>query len=239
MAQYHFSISHRLKHSKMGRDNHPRTRQTNKLARKSAQKVPYDRILIVTEGRKTEPNYFNEIRSSLRLSSTNIYVQYSQIGTCPLQVVKFAESLLISGDIHKQLAPLKFDRIYAVFDRDNHLNYQAALSYAASINNKHFNDEKRKVIFKAIPSVPNFELWLLIHYVDVLSPLTRHETLALLRKHIGNYNKGQNNIYAITNHLLPTAQSRANDLDKNGANGGVEPYTDVGKLVELLKALRI
>jgi hypothetical protein len=46
----------------MGRDNQPKERQKRQLARKIGNRSSYDRILIVSEGGKTEPNYFREIR---------------------------------------------------------------------------------------------------------------------------------------------------------------------------------
>jgi hypothetical protein len=73
----------------MGKDNQPKARQTKQLARKSGQREGYDRILIVSEGSKTEPLYLNEIRTKYRLSTTNVQVQHSQYGTSPLQVVEY------------------------------------------------------------------------------------------------------------------------------------------------------
>jgi len=40
----------------MARDNAPQERQRKQLERKRAQRASYDRILIVSEGSKTEPN---------------------------------------------------------------------------------------------------------------------------------------------------------------------------------------
>ena len=42
----------------MARDNSPRERQRKQLERKLGRRASYDRILIVSEGSKTEPNYF-------------------------------------------------------------------------------------------------------------------------------------------------------------------------------------
>jgi len=36
----------------MGRDNHPRMRQKEKIERKKANRASYDRVLIVCEGKK-------------------------------------------------------------------------------------------------------------------------------------------------------------------------------------------
>ena len=65
----------------MGKDNQPKHRQASELARKKAQRAPYDRILIVTEGSKTEPNYFNEIRVANKLRTANVQVEPSAFGT--------------------------------------------------------------------------------------------------------------------------------------------------------------
>ena len=53
----------------MGRDNSPRERQRRQLERKQNRRASYDRVLIVSEGSKTEPNYFKEIRAEFRLHS--------------------------------------------------------------------------------------------------------------------------------------------------------------------------
>ncbi len=75
----------------MARSNRSRVRKVGDLRRKQPTREPYDRILIVCEGKKTEPNYFEEIRKEARIPTAHIYVLHSQFGTQPLQVVKFAE----------------------------------------------------------------------------------------------------------------------------------------------------
>lgn len=107
----------------MGKDNQPKARQTKQLARKSGRREGYDRILIVSEGSKTEPLYLNEIRTKYRLSTTNVKVQHSQYGTSPLQVVEYAEHLLKNGDENKYIEPHAFEQVFVVFDRDDHITY--------------------------------------------------------------------------------------------------------------------
>jgi len=50
----------------MARDNTPKERQLKQLERKQGQRASDDRILIVSEGTKTEPNDFREIRVAYR-----------------------------------------------------------------------------------------------------------------------------------------------------------------------------
>lgn len=74
----------------MARENSPKNRQRAELERKQNKRASYDRILIVCEGEKTEPLYFDEIRQFYRLSTTNIKVRQSDYGTQPQKVVDFA-----------------------------------------------------------------------------------------------------------------------------------------------------
>ena len=77
----------------MARDNSPKERQQKQLERKQGRRASYDRILIVSEGSKTEPNYFLEIRATHRLHTANVEVQPSELGTAPIQVVQYAKEL--------------------------------------------------------------------------------------------------------------------------------------------------
>ena len=96
----------------MARDNSPKIRQKRQLERKRANLASHDRILIVSEGSKTEPNYFNEIRSFYRLSTANIEVRRSELGTAPIQVVEYAQSLFEQGDSHKKIQPRAFEQVF-------------------------------------------------------------------------------------------------------------------------------
>lgn len=161
----------------MGRGNSPRARQARHLQRRQGQRASHDRILIVSEGRRTEPNYFTEIRTAYRLHTANVKVLHSRLGTSPLQVVRYVEQLFIEGDTHARLVPRAFDRVFAVFDRDEHESYTNALHAAASLDGKLRNDNKQPVEFSAVASIPCFELWLLLHFEHIQSPIDRHEAL--------------------------------------------------------------
>jgi hypothetical protein len=61
----------------MGTDNlfHKRkARQAESLQRKKAKRDPYARILIVCEGKKTEPNYFKDLRKAFGLNPMNVVI---------------------------------------------------------------------------------------------------------------------------------------------------------------------
>lgn len=188
----------------MARDDSPQKRQL-KRAELKAKRAPYDRILIVTEGSKTEPLYFREIKAHLRLPSTNICVLPSKIGTDPLSVVEFAQQLFEKGDRHKNIEPRSFEKVFAVFDRDDHTTYFDALKKAKSLDGKMKNDEKKFISFKAIASVPCFEIWLLLHFEDVNTSVHRNEVFSRLKRHLPKYEKSSANIFEATRKNLQNA----------------------------------
>jgi len=128
----------------MGRDNAPKERQHKQLERKRQRhRARCDRILIVSEGSKTEPLYFDEIRIDSRLPVTNVTVSPGELGTEPIRVVQYAQYLFEAGDLHKGIEPRAFEHVYTVFDRDDHQTYFDALRLAESLDGKLRNDEKR------------------------------------------------------------------------------------------------
>lgn len=223
----------------MGRDNAPKERQRKQLERKLARRASYDRILIVSEGSKTEPNYFCEIRAAYRLHTANVEVRPGELGTAPIRVVQYAKELFENGDRHRHIPPRAFERVYVVFDRDDHDSYRDALSLAATLDGKLRNDNKQPIGFRAIASVPNFELWLLLHYEDIRAPIHRDEVMRRLRRHFPGYEKGVAGAFATTRDQLDIATQRARALaEKFNAYSDPEPYTAIVDLVLLLTTLR-
>lgn len=223
----------------MGRDNQAKDRQLRRKATKEARRASYARILIVTEGSKTEPLYLEEIRAAHQLHSANVEVQPGQLGTAPIQVVRYAQHLFEEGDLYKGIRPKSFDQVYAVFDRDDHDSYFNALSLAKSLDGKLRNDDRQVVRFKAITSVPSFELWLLLHYEDIQAPIHRDEVMARLKQHIPDYEKGAGGGFSTTRDRLETATQRAQALAVQfNAYTDPEPYTALHELVTMLTTLR-
>ena len=222
----------------MGRDNQPKDRQLRRKVAKVARRASYARILIVTEGSKTEPLYLEEIRAAHQLHSANVEVQPGQLGTAPSQVVRYAQQLFEEGDL-KGIRPKSFDQVYAVFDRDDHNSYFDALDVAKSLNGKLRNDEKQPVSFEAIASIPSFELWLLLHYENIQTPIHRDEVMARLKQCIPGYDKGVGGTFSTTRDRLATATQCAQALAaKFNAYSDPEPFTALHELVTLLTTLR-
>lgn len=225
----------------MGKDGQPKHRQAaRELLRRKAQRQPAERLLIVCEGAKTEPLYLGEIRQQLRLPSANVQVQPAAYGTEPLRIVEYAERLFTEGQRALGIHARSFDRVVVVFDRDEHHSYHAALQRFAALNGRLENDERVKVPFEAVVSVPCFELWLLLHFADVFAPLHCDEALGRLGAHVAGYTKGQGSHWAVTQDRLDVATARAEALLAAGhtAEDGTQPYTNMHELVHRLLHLK-
>jgi hypothetical protein len=201
------------------------------LKRRKAVRPPYDRVLIVCEGEKTEPNYFGEVRIAQRLSAAHVRVCHSALGTEPQQIVEFAEA--------EFLKTRAFERVYVVFDRDQHRTYANAISMAKARDKTLRNDEGKLVPFEAAVSVPCFEAWLLLHFADCQGALHRRDAHERLRVHIVGYDKGFVGTYAATVAQFDVAAARAGRLRERFARlPGDDVYTDVDLLVAHLLAQR-
>src|SRR2546425_12714951 len=99
-------------------------RSARVFRRRGATREPYDVVLIVCEGEKTEPEYLKGLQKLHRLSNANITIVPGD-GNDPVSIVKHALNAY-----HKTVGG--FDRVFCVFDRDGHANYQQALDLAAN-----------------------------------------------------------------------------------------------------------
>ena len=196
--------------------------------RRGPVREPYDRVLIVCEGKKTEPHYFGGLRLHYRLSSANIEITPAN-GTDPMSIVAFAEARLD-----------QYDRAFCVFDRDGHQNYDTAVARVAQ--SAKTNADK----LVAITSWPCFELWILLHFDYIAAPFNRAGTksscerlISELLKHVPNYTKGQRPIYDLLVSKTPDAIRHAVRLQReNRQTGSTNPSTRVHELVKYLVALR-
>jgi hypothetical protein len=213
----------------LGRDDHPRLRRARRIERRGATRPAFDRILIVTEGEKTEVNYFEEIRQHFRLPTASIRICPAD-GSNPLQVVRYASELCQQTR--------EWERVFAVIDRDDHAHYNEALRLAVELDGTHRNDERNPIAFKAIPSNPCFELWLLLHFQRSDAHIHRDDVMRRLRAHINGYEKGRAGAFAATLEALDVAYANAERLRARGEQPGQNPSTDVDTLVRLLTTLR-
>lgn len=211
-----------------------RARKAETLRRKLAKRAPYDVVLIVCEGLKTEPYYFSELRRHLRLSNANIVIADKKTGTDPLSVVNFAI------EKYRKEKDLPYDRVYCVFDKDKHTTYSAALD---KIKSTHL---KKGTSLHATTSVPCFEIWLLLHYVYTTRSFIAagnasncELVVSEIKHHISDYQKGSRDIYAKINNKMDAAITNAKKLEQFHKTSGTDnPSTKVYELVEYLQNLK-
>ncbi|MBI5192986.1 MAG: RloB domain-containing protein [Nitrospirae bacterium] len=219
----------------MGTDDlfHKRkARKLESLRREAAKRAPYDVVLIVCEGAKTEPYYFSGLREYLRLSNANIIIADNTKGSDPLSVVNCALK-----EFNKYP---HYDRVYCVFDRDKHTTYAAALDKIRS------TPLKNDAVLNAITSVPCFEIWLLIHYVYTTRSFSTaggasncELVVSEVKRHIPGYQKGSRSICAKLSDKVGSAIINAKKLESFHKNNGTDnPSTNVHELVEYLQNLK-
>jgi len=213
-------------------------------ARQKANRKPYDNVLIVCEGEKTEPYYFEEMRVYLDLDSTNIEIDGS-CGSSPKSVVNHAQKLFDS----ERASHGNYDRVFCVFDRDQHETFDYALDKISSINRALKKDGYSKEdVFTAIRSVPAFEYWFLLHFTPSTrpySPLVNKsvgdQVIDDLRVYLPDYEKKKEGMYkySIDNRLIDAAKAHSERIFKNSQNiGNINPSTNVHDLVKYLEKLK-
>jgi hypothetical protein len=157
----------------MGTDDLYKKRRQNRT-RKVGTRATRDRILIVCEGTKTEPNYFEGFRL------TN--VQIVGTGSNTHSVVKKALEEKRRAKRNKE----RFDQIWCVFDRDSFpsQNFNNAIAIAKQ------ND------IRVAYSNESFELWYLLHFHYYDSAMTRQQYCDKLSQLLNiNYQKNAKGIY--------------------------------------------
>jgi hypothetical protein len=220
----------------MGSDDlfHKRKAKTEKdLARKKASRASYDKVLIVCEGEKTEPNYFNELKDHYQLSTANVVVD-GRCGSDPWSIYEHAQQCAAQAKRDKD----PYDKVYCVFDKDKHATYQKTVD---AINQVKANRE-----FVAIISVPCFEYWLLLHFIYTTQPFVGVESgssgdqvIHELKKYLPAYQKSAKGIFT---QLLPSLNFAKANADRAlkaaNANQTDNPSTRVHQLVDYLQNLK-
>jgi len=221
----------------MGSDDlhHKRkAKQTKDLERRKAIRRRYDKVLIVCEGSKTEPLYFEELKDHYELDTANIKIS-GKCGSDPMSVLTHGEELY-QQEIDDCNEP--FDRVYCVFDKDTHHSYNQALNRI-----KHL---KPLDTFFATNSVPCFEVWLLLHFRYSGAPIVASgnksagdRALDELTRYLPNYKKGNSGTFIELLDKLPLAKTHAERLNLQcQASGTDNPTTLILDLVHYLQNLK-
>lgn len=209
--------------------------KTDKQLKRTINEIePYDRVLIVCEGEKTEPLYFEELKDFLKLSTANIKIT-GDCDSSPSKVVEYA--IQEYKENQKSSAP-NFDKVFCVFDRDGHSTFEGALL--------EIKKQKPKGVFEAITSTPCFEYWLLLHFTNTSSAFVKsgkksacEMVIKELEKHLPDYEKASEDTYPAVQENEDTAIMRSkNRLEDSILCESPNPSTNIHDLVEYLKNLK-
>ena len=148
----------------------------SKSRRKEATKELFYSFLIVSEGTRTEPEYFRHFTSRRSRVQT--------VGA-DRSTMKLVEDALRIRDLDT------FDYKWVVFDKDDNQDFNEAIAYA-----------ERKG-FQCAWSNESFELWFCLHFIDLTSAVSRRQYVEILEREIRKfipdfiYSKGGDVMYDI------------------------------------------
>lgn len=194
-------------------------------------------MLIITEGTNTEPTYFRKLRIELEIPAPRVQIRTSNDPTPESVVTKLNEILREENE---------FEFIFCVFDRDSHSSFTTAIREIQKLDKR---TNLSKIV--AIPSIPCFEIWFLLHAVkstkpygmigrpcdDVIEDLKNHSVFA-------NYNKSDcGSIFSELSKRNTTAIENAKSGLELARLNGSNPYEEdsssrVYLVVEELYALK-
>lgn len=200
-------------------------RTLDSYGRKSPRFKQQPRILVVCEDKKSGLHYLKEAAKHYRV---NVQVEILHVGhTDPKGIVAYGEKVK-SG----------YDHVYFMIDRDDHQNYEEAITIARKADK-----------LTTIVSNPCFEFWLYLHYkysrksyraagkksaADLML-----DDLKLIPE-MQNYCKG--NVHGLFNGLIGQPFNDANTRAKRllaeaSADGEYNPTTQVHLLLATFKDL--
>lgn len=204
---------------------------------RGAANKPVKPILhIFCEGEKTEPNYLNG------------YLGKFHSGNRRLNVIKVEKTKkntpvqLVNEAIKKKKASISSDCFWVIYDRES------PLKYPDSLHKNAFDKADSKQINIAITNVC-FEVWLLLHFVEVSAPYINCDDLLknsplktkLKENGITKYEKSDTTIFPILEDHIQTAKKRAKKMNNTTRKGSynsepykLNPYTNVYMLLDAI-----
>jgi hypothetical protein len=163
-----------------------RRRPIDSFRRGYGERKEANPILIVCEGEKTEPLYFDDLRRRFRLSAVQVKIVGGEAGTAPISIVNYAARERNNQNYH-------YEAIWCVFDREGvHINasFDEAVNQASRLN------------YRLAISNPAFEYWYLLHFEETTHPFTNAgEVIEKLRNYLPKYEKRWRDFSLLFNRL--------------------------------------
>ncbi len=209
-----------------------RIRSKNSLKRRRAYIEPRACILIVCEGEKTEPQYFEGLKRELRLRTVEVVVEGKECGSAPISVVDHAIELRKDRvrDARQSMTLVEYDEVWCIIDVEApqpHTSLNAAFDKAKA--------NKLKVAL----SNPCFEYWYILHFERTSALMNSNKkAMKRLKQHYPAYKKKDPASFAVVYPLTPTAIRNSKGVLKEKHYGDdlrdCNPSTHVHLIVEHL-----
>ena len=192
-------------------------------ARSRAKRLLQPRVIVVTEGENTEPQYILEFLRLHRAANVHIV----PTGFDPRGVVEKAIELKKEANADRK--GTSRPHVWAVFDRDEHSRFEQARQLAES-NGIH-----------VAASNPCFELWAVFHYQDHAAPISTPACQRLLADLCGGYHASRGKLFrdedAIRNNHDTAVRRRKRSLCERENEGEPQgnPSTSMHALMESIR----
>jgi len=205
---------------------------TRDMRRRYPYRLPQESILIVCEGEKTEPLYFEGLKILLDLRRVEIEIKGGI--TDPISIV--GQSLQQRNKRTKRAltAPIvtRYDAVWCVFDVE--IPPRAHLAQALAKAKNHG--------LKVALSNPCFEFWYLLHYRKTAALMQQpHHVLEALRRCYPGYRKNDpaviSELFPSTKHAIQNAKLVLKEKGCGEDLTDCNPSTHVHRLVEHLSEL--
>lgn len=199
---------------------HSRFPKSSRPVRSTDQREQRKRYLIISEGEKTERNYFESLKKKL----PRHLVELNPIGTGAntLSLIKIAEDELSNASI-------KYDQCWLVFDKDD---------FPDDRFDNTINSARQKKI-ECAWSNEAFELWYLLHFEYRNTAMSRKDYKTAISRYLGiKYQKNATDMYARLEKFQDDAIDNAEKLlrlHKGKTPSKSNPATTVHKLIKELK----
>jgi len=172
------------------------------------------RFLIVCEGTKTEPIYFEQFRVP------GLVIQLERTGRNTISLVEEALKLRREGE---------YDQVWCVFDKDDFSIDQFEQAIQVAVNNR----------MKVAYSNQAFELWYVLHFCYMQNANGREAYREMLNRFLGfKYEKNAPRMYQILFSKMDTAIENARRLIEEYhpcRPGRDDPSTRVHELIQELR----
>jgi len=203
-------------------------RKIDDYKRREASREPRKSILIICEGEKTEPIYFNALTERLRLIMVDVEIVGE--GAAPITVVDRAIELREERKnvAKSSLTKAEYEVIYSVIDVDTHETLDRAI------------DKARGNKIEIILSNPCFEYWYILHFGKTSAPFnSSQDAKSVLRQEHPAYSENDTTIFDVVYPKTNDAIKHSKEVLKEQHNDAEDlrdcnPSTHVYKIVEYL-----